>query len=303
MSKPTGCYRCRFLRTMYGLDIAMTNWWGELLSQFSISLEQIRETATLFWLGLVGQFSLIGLVDLILVITVLWWLYRKLRRTELITIFPKVFLLLIFVLLSRIMGLWALCYLSGFLLLIVLLAISALYAPEIKHILTSDLKISQHPRTATPNVSTGDMQTAIKTVVEALAVLSRSKKPALFIIKRDKPLTRLVENGTKMNSPLKPDLLIDFFSTDSALSKGATLVDGNKIIAAGSTLFRANARILFNVTNPMIQRAAKELNAVVILSNRTVGDISVIVGDNTYKKLALGDLAKLLQNILVYHRI
>lgn len=281
----------------------MTNWWGELVFQFSNSLGQIKETATLLWQGLLSQFTLIGLVDFLLVAAILWWIYRRLRRTELLAIFPRVFLLLIFVLIARILGFWALFYVTGFLLLVVLLAVAALYAPEIKHVLISDVKISSHPRVVTPHVSTGDMQTAIKVIVEALAVLTRSKKPVLFIIKRDKPLTRLVENGTKMNSPLKPDLLIDFFTTDSVLSKGATLIDGSKIIGAGSTLFRANARVLFNPTNPMIQRAARELHAVVILSNKTTGDISVTVGDNTYKKLALADLSKLLQNILVYHRV
>jgi len=281
----------------------INSWWTVLVNQLSTGLTQMRETAVLFWAGLVGQFSLIGLIDLILVATILWWLYRKLRRTDLITIVPKIFLLLILVLLSRILGLWALFYVTAFLLLIVLLAIAALYAPEIKHILSSDLKLSYHPRAVTTHTSTGDAQSAIKTIVEALAVLTRSNKPALFVVKRDKPLTRLVENGTKMNSPLKADLLIDFFTGGSALGKGATIIDGNKIICAGSTLFRGNARILFNPTNPMIQRTAKELNAVVVVFNKTAGDISVIVGDDSYKKLALADLTKLLQNILVYHRI
>lgn len=283
--------------------LMMTNWWGELVFQFSNSLSQIKETAVLFWSGLLSQISLVGLIDLVLVAALLWWIYRRLRRTELIAIFPKVFLLLIFVLIARILGFWALFYVTGFLLLVVLLAIAALYAPEIKHVLVQDIKISSHPRMSTPHVSTGDMQTAIKTIVEALAVLIRSKRPALFIIKRDKPLTRLVDNGTKMNSPLKPDLLIDFFNNDSAFSKGATIIDGNKIIAAGSTLFRANARVLFSSTNPMIQRAAKELHAVVIVTNKTTGEITVTVDDNTYKKMALADLSKLLQSILVYHRV
>ncbi len=284
----------------------MMNWWDIFISQIGTSFRQIGETAGLFWSGLTDQFSLIGLIDLVLVTYILWWLYRKLRRSELITISPKIFILLIITLVARILGLWALFYLSGALLVVVLLAVAALYAPEIKQILTSDVKI---PLPATGRilpprgVSTTDSQTAIKTIIEAIAVLTRAHKPTLFVIKRDKPLTRLIENGTKMNSPLRSDLLIDFFSSNSVFGKGAVIIEGNKIIAAGSTLMRPKARVLFNPTDPTIQKIAKDLNAVIVLSNRTTGDISVVCGDNTYKNLPLSDLSKLLQNILVYHRM
>lgn len=280
-----------------------TNLWDAFISHLTGSIRQMSESANLFWGGLTSQFSLVGLIDLLLVAGLFWWLYRRLRRSELLNVFPRVFILLIIVLVARILGLWALFYVSGALFVIVLLAIAALYAPEIKQILTIDLKIAHHARAITQNVSTADFQTAIKTIIEALAVLTRAQKPALIMIKRDKAFTRLVENGTKMNSPLRPELLIDFYANGSGFSKGAALVDGNKIIGAGSTLFRPNAKVLFNPTNPMIQRAAKELNAVVIVSNKAVGDINVVVGDNVYKNLALADLSKLLQNILVYHRI
>jgi DNA integrity scanning protein DisA with diadenylate cyclase activity len=281
----------------------ITNWWDIFISHLAGSFQQMGESASLFWGGLTSQLSLIGLIDLALVASLLWWLYRRLRRSELLAIFPRIFILLIIVLAARILGFWAMFYVGGTLFVITLLAVAALYAPEIKHILIADIKFSSHPRATTQNVSTADYQTAIKTVVEALAVLTHSQKPALLMIKRDKPFTRLVENGTKMNSPLRAELLIDFFANGSGLSRGAALIDGNKIIGSGSTLFKSNAKVLFNSTNPMIQRAAKELNAVVIISNKTVGDINVVVGDNTYKNLALADLSKLLQNILVYHRI
>lgn len=282
----------------------VTNWWDIFISQLGASFQQMQETAGLFWSGLIGQFSLVGLIDLALVTTLLWWLYRKLRRTELLAISPKIFILLIIVLIARILGLWALFYLTAVLLLVVLLAIAALYAPEIKHILASDIRLTlPATRISTPRVSTADSQTAIKTLVEALAVLARAHKPALFIIKRDKSLTRLIENGTKMNSPLRSDLLIDFFGNGSVFSKGAVIIEGNKITAVGSTLMRPKARVLFNATDPTIQRVAKDLNAVIVLTNRTTGDISVVCGGNTYKNLPLNDLSKLLQNILVYHRM
>lgn len=281
----------------------MTNWWQVFISQINSSTVQIRETAGLFWDGLVHQLSLISIIDAVLVFALLWWIYRKLRRSELIKIFPKVFLLLVFILLARVIGLWAVVYVTSAILIIVLLAIGALYAPDIKHILELDIKLKYHPRALMTQVSTGDIQSTIKTVIEALAVLTRAQKPALIIIKKDRPLTRLVENGTKMNSLLKPDLLIDFFTSGSELSKGAVVIEHNKIVAAGSTLFRPHTKILFNPTNPLLQRVAKELGAVVVVSNKTAGDIGLIHGEHSYKNLELADLSRLLQNILVYRKL
>ena len=280
----------------------MTGWWEILISQLHISWTQLSATATLFWSSLFHQFSLLSLLDVILVFAPLWWLYRKLRRTELIKIFPKIFLLLIIVLLARTLGLWALFYVTSALLFITILALGALYAPEIKHILEADVNLNYQRRAASPQTSTGDMQTAIKVIIEALAVLTRAHRPALIVIKKDRSLMRLVDNGTKVNSPLRADLLIDFFTNGSVLSKGAVIVEGNKIVAAGSSLLKPHARVLFSAAHPAIQRTAKELGAVVVIVNKTLGNLGLVYGDNTYKNLALADLTKLLQNILVYQR-
>lgn len=263
--------------------------------------EQSVSTATLFWATLVSSLSVASIIDILLVFAILWWLYKKLRRSDLIKILPRLFLLLLLILVARLLGFWALFYAGGFLLLISLLAIASLYASEIKNILEVQYAKVVSSHTAHP-VSTADRQAMIKALSETLAVLVRSHKSALIIVKRSKPLTRLAENGTKMNSSVKPELMIDFFSSGSSLSKGAVIIEGNRITAAGSTLWRPNTKILFNTNNPAIIRVAKDLGAVVIVVNRTIGDINLLVGDDSYKNLSPQDLTRLLQNILIYNK-
>jgi diadenylate cyclase len=273
------------------------NLWLKLIEQFQLSGHAATETARLFWQGIANQISLLGLVDVALVFGLLWWIYRKLRQTDLIKIFPRILWLLVIVLVARMLGLLALFYVAGFLLVIVLLAIGALYAPEIKRVLETPAELPKD--TAKNRFSTGDLQSMVQAVGEAMAVLTRSHQPALIMIRTDKPVTRLIETGTKMNAQVRSELLIDFFASGSNLSRGAVIIEGNRIVAAGSTLLRPNAKVLFSATNATIQKVAKEFHVIVIISNKTIGDVSLVYRDDYYKHLSPRDLTRVLQTILV----
>ncbi|OGB73373.1 hypothetical protein A3K24_00645 [candidate division Kazan bacterium RIFCSPHIGHO2_01_FULL_44_14] len=275
------------------------NLWLKLIEQIQLSWATVESTAALFWQGIAGQFSLLGLIDIVLVFAVLWWLYKKLRRSDLIKIFPKILFLLLMALIARTLGLWALFIVASSLIMIALLAVAALYAPEIKAVLESTGP-RLNPAGTQPRASVGDIQQMIKAVAEATAVLSRAHKPSLIVIKKDKSLIRLIENGTKMNSVVTSELLIDFFGNGSVLGRGAVIIDTNRIVSAGSTLLSPRAKVLFSATNPIIKKVAKDWGTVVVVVNKTIGDIMLLHGDDTYKNLTPSELSRILKTILVY---
>lgn len=272
--------------------------WATFVNHINETVMSIGNTAGLFWDGLMVQISLLVVIDVLLVFGLLWWIYKKLRRTDLIKILPKLFLLLLIMLTARILGLITLFYVSGAIIIVVILALAALYAPEIKHILEESqliiLKDAQPVRT-----SAGDTQGMIRALGEAFAVLVKAQKPALVIIKKGGSLARLIENGTQVNSKIKSELVIDFFASGSTLGKGAVVIEGDKIVAAGSTLLKRGGRVLFNTSNPAIQRVAKDMGAVVIVANKTVGNIAVLTKDDVYKNLSPKELTRILQTILI----
>ncbi|HCL47468.1 TPA: hypothetical protein DHW58_00550 [Patescibacteria group bacterium] len=275
------------------------NLWLKLIDQIQLSWDTAAGTAGLFWQSAAAQFTLWGLIDILLVFGLLWWLYRRLRRSDLIKIFPKILFLLLLALLARTLGLWALFIVTSSLTVVALLAIAALYAPEIKGVLeTTGPKLPSFGDQ--PRASVGDVQTMIRAVAEAAAVLSRGHKPALFVIKKDKSLTRLIDNGTRMHSLVKSELLIDFFGNGSVLGRGAAVIEANRIVAAGSTLLQPRAKVLFSTTNPAVRKVAKDWGADVVVVNKMVGDISLIHRDDVYKDLTPSELSKRLQTIFVY---
>ena len=160
------------------------------------------------------------------------------------------------------------------------------------------------PKWASPThqhrVSVGDIQQVIKAIAEAMAVLARAKKPALFVIKKDRSLSRLIDNGTRMHSPVTSELLIDFFNNGSVLGRGAAVIDGNRIVAAGSTLLRPRAKVLFSPTNLNIKKVARDWGAVVVVVNKTIGNIALLSGEEVYTNLTPQELSRRLQHIFIY---
>lgn len=271
----------------------------QITSFISSGIQQAQSTALLFLESVTSQLNLLGILDIAAIFGLLYWISRKLRRSELQRAFPRLLILLAISLIARLIGLWALFYFTGGLFVISVLAVASLYAAEIKALLeTAETK---HQYNRPQPITTADLQTMIRSVCEAMAVLVRSQKSVLIVIKKHKPVQRLIENGTKMHAPAKPEAIIDIFSGTSQLAKGAVIIEGNHLVSAGSTLWQPNAKVLFSATNPAVMRVARDMKAVVILSNKTIGDIHVLDGENSYKNISPQDLVKLLQNIFIYH--
>ena len=271
----------------------------QITSFISSGIQQAQSTALLFLESVTSQLNLLGILDIAAIFGLLYWISRKLRRSELQRAFPRLLILLAISLIARLIGLWALFYFTSGLFVISVLAVASLYAAEIKALLeTAETK---HQYNRPQPITTADLQTMIRSVCEAMAVLVRSQKSVLIVIKKHKPVQRLIENGTKMHAPAKPEAIIDIFSGTSQLAKGAVIIEGNHLVSAGSTLWQPNAKVLFSATNPAVMRVARDMKAVVILSNKTIGDIHVLDGENSYKNISPQDLVKLLQNIFIYH--
>ncbi len=282
----------------------MSDFLVGLNSSLQESWRYFIGNVTLFYEYLFGSLNLIGILDLLIVVAIFWWLYKKLRRSDLIKILPSVFLLLAFTFLARLIGLWVVFYVLGFLLIFVLFAIAFMYANDIRTLLEfKGIKFNLESHHKPQHVTPLDFHAMVKNVSEALAVLLRAGTPALIIIKKDKPVSKLIENSNKMHSTLKPELLIDFFSSKTVMSRGAAVLDGNKIVAAGSTLWRPNAKVLFSPTNKDIERVAKDLQAVAIITNKTLGSATLMYKDQVYKNLTAKDVFDLLQNIFIFHKL
>lgn len=77
--------------------------------------------------------------------------------------------------------------------------------------------------------STQDMY---KMVAETVKSFSRTKTGALITFEKTVPLDNVIKNGTMVNAPVSPELLMTIFYPGTRLHDGAVVIRGNMIIAA-----------------------------------------------------------------------
>ena len=88
--------------------------------------------------------------------------------------------------------------------------------------------------------STQDMY---KMVAETVRSFSRTKTGALITFEKTTPLDNVIKNGTLVNAPVSPELLMTIFYPGTRLHDGAVVIRGNMILAA-SVYYTPTSRAL-----------------------------------------------------------
>lgn len=255
--------------------------------------------ATFNWASVVAVFNLTTVIDILLVVLIFWWIWRKVKATALNRLLPKIILILFFMFISKLLGLLAVFYVMSAGLVILLIAAGVIYTPDFKKILEGNLDYQQLAR---KNVLPGEYNAKkfLTELSDAVVLLAKSKIPALLVIKTDLPMGKLVDNGTALYTPFSKEFVWDVFSHRSKLSTGAIVVDKGIIVAAGSTLTLAHPkRFLFNTTNAAIKQAATQYEALVIITYKDREDISLLHKNGAYAKLSTNNLDRILKTILL----
>lgn len=249
--------------------------------------------------GLASLFNLVTALDIIFLLLLLWWVWWKIRGTALLGLLPKLAVILIIMFIGKLLGFIAVFYAAGALLVMILIASGVIYSQDFKKLLDGNLSYSALTKRSlmSGNYNAKRFLTELSDTVTSLA---RSKIPALLVVRTDEPLGKLAATGTPLGSPFDKDFVLDVFSHRSKLSAGAMIVDSGVIVAAGSTLTAtAPKRFVFNLTNPMIQQAAKNYDALIIITHKDKENISLLHKSGAYTKLTPRNLDRILKPILL----
>ncbi|MFA5967113.1 MAG: diadenylate cyclase [Patescibacteria group bacterium] len=255
--------------------------------------------AALNWVSLASVLNLAALIDIILVVLLLWWVWSKVKNTPASRMLLRVLGILPIMFLAKLFGLAALFYISAIGFVVMVIALGVIYQQDFRNIL--DGKTS-YARLARKNLTSGEYNAKkfLTELTDAVTLLAKSKIPSLIIVKTDLPLDKLAEKGTYLCTPFSKEFVWDIFSHRSKLSAGAMLVDNGVIVAAGSTLTtNAPKRFSFNLSNAAIQQVAAQYEAIIIITHKDKEDVSVLHRKSSYAKLAPKNLDRVLKTILL----
>ena len=251
------------------------------------------------WASIVSLFNLTTLIDILLVLALLWWVWRKIKGTALARMLPKLTGVLVVMFLAKLLGFIALFYAALAGLIVLLIAIGIIYHQDFRKVIEGDLSYSNLAR---KNIANGDydIKKFVTELSDTVISLAKSKTSALIVVKTDVALGKLAESGTYLYTPFTKEFVWDVFSHRSKLSAGAMIVDNGVIVAVGSTLTTiAPKRFLFNVTNTAIQHTATQYDALVIITYKDKEDVSVLHKKSAYTKLSTKNLDRVLKSILL----
>ena len=243
--------------------------------------------------------NLVTVLDILLVLCIVSWLWVKIRHTALSRALPNFIILLLLFVVSKLLGLAAVAILSLGLMIVLLVAAILIYGTDLQKIVEGAF-ISQRAVDRIKTLSDADVNEFIRELSDTVGILAKLHIPSLLVVRVTKPVSRLIEQGTSLYTPFDRDFVIDTFSHRSKLSAGAMIIDRGLIVAAGSTLtVQSPKRFPFNLANPAIRQATTHWEALAIITSKGTDTVSLLYKNNTYAKLAPGSLERVLKSILL----
>jgi diadenylate cyclase len=271
-----------------------------MVGEFLQDLQQLFSNISspfAYGLGLKSNF-LFSLLDIVIVALLFYWLYILIQGTKAIRILLGIVVLVVVMMISRILGFITLNWLLRYLVTMLIIAIPIVFQPELRRALE---KIGRTGFLGSLSSPEEKLEHIVDEVVKACRVMCKNKIGALLVFRRKTGLDEYVDTGTKIDGRLSSELILNIFFPSSPLHDGAIIIDGDRILSAGSMLpLSEEGKLSFNFGTR--HRAALglslETDAVVIVISEEKGTISLAWEGKITQNLNIQKLQKILLKLL-----
>ncbi|MEN8703692.1 MAG: diadenylate cyclase CdaA [Polaribacter sp.] len=230
------------------------------------------------------DFSFLDVLDILLVATLLYYIYKLLKGTVAINIFIGIALIFLIWKITQALKMEMLSGILGYLLSGGVIALIIVFQQEIRKFL---LMIG------TTNFSTkrnffkqlkflqSEITSEIDTdqILDACNSMSRSKTGALIVVERTNNLDFLINTGDAMNALVNEVILESIFYKNSPLHDGATIIRDNYVVATRVILPISDSTKIpsrFGLRHRAAIGVSEKTDAVCILVSEETGEISYI---------------------------
>ena len=230
------------------------------------------------------EFSLLDVLDILLVALLLFYIYRLLKGTVAINIVIGVAIIFVIWKITEVLNMEMLSGILGTLLGGGVIALIIVFQQEIRKFL---LMIGTTNFTNKRNFlkQLKFLQTEIgseintEIIINACQSLSKSKTGALIVIERTNTLDFLINTGDNMNALVNEAILESIFYKNSPLHDGALIIRDNFIVATRVVLpISDNTKIpaRFGLRHKAAIGVSEKTDAVCLLVSEETGEISYI---------------------------
>ncbi|MCG1035959.1 diadenylate cyclase CdaA [Polaribacter sargassicola] len=230
------------------------------------------------------EFSLLDVLDILLVATLLYYIYKLLKGTVAINIVIGIALIFLIWRVTQALHMEMLSGILGYLLSGGVIALIIVFQQEIRKFL---LMIGTTNFTNKRNFlkQLKFLQTEINTdvdseiILEACKNMSKTKTGALIVIERTNSLDFLINSGDKMNALVNEAILQSIFYKNSPLHDGAVIIRDNFIVATRVILPVSDSTKIpsrFGLRHRAAIGVSEKTDAICLLVSEETGEVSYI---------------------------
>ena len=230
------------------------------------------------------DFSFLDALDILLVATLIYYIYKLLKGTVAINIFLGIAFIFLIWKITQILKMEMLSNILGYLLSGGVIALIIVFQQEIRKFLlmigtTNVTSRTQFLKQLKFLKSEITLVTDSDTLLNACKKMSKTKTGALIVIERTNSLDFLIKTGDSMNAEINEVLLESIFYKNSPLHDGATIIRDNYVVATRVILpisDSINIPSRFGLRHRAAFGVSEKTDAVCLLVSEETGEISYI---------------------------
>ncbi|SDZ90209.1 diadenylate cyclase CdaA [Psychroflexus halocasei] len=229
------------------------------------------------------KISFFDILDIILVATMLYYLYKLVKGTAAINIFIGIVIIYLLGKLTQLLNMEMLSSVLGEFIGVGMIALVVVFQQEIrkfllmlgstnitsKHLFLKSFKFS----TTTENLEYVDE------IIEAVKDFSQKRTGALIVIRRNNKLDFVKDSGDEMDILVNKPILKSIFYKNSTLHDGAIIIEENKITATRVILPVSNSReipLRFGLRHRAAIGITEKTDAIAIVVSEENGQVSYL---------------------------
>lgn len=250
-------------------------------------------------------FSIKDLVDILLVATLLFYLYRTMKDSGSLDIFVGVLAFVVaWVVMYKMMDMRLIGTIMDKFIDIGLFILVILFQDEIKRFLTelgSRRGLKMFAKIFKNKSEIEDEKKWILPVVYACMNMSKSKTGALIVVQRAIPLTDYERTGDMIRADINSRLIENIFFKNSPLHDGALIISGSKIMSAGCILPVSHDTSIpryLGLRHRSAKGIAQATDAIAIVVSEETGNISYAYKGELHVKISSTDLEHALSKLV-----
>lgn len=229
--------------------------------------------------------SFFDILDIILVATMLYYLYKLVKGTAAINIFIGIVIIYLLGKLTQLLNMEMLSGVLGEFIGVGMIALVVVFQQEIRKFLLmlgSTNITSKHLFLKSFNFSTqaSDMEMAyVEGIIEAVKDFSQKRTGALIVIQRNNKLDFVKDSGDEMDIVVNKPILKSIFYKNSTLHDGAIIIEGNKITATRVILPVSNSReipLRFGLRHRAAIGITEKTDALAVVVSEENGQVSYL---------------------------